>query len=122
MPEDDVDVSGEGGGLLAAPEHPSLDVLRHSAAPLIAAAVCELFPGVQYDVGPATADGFFYNFRLPGGATFHDDDLAAIESRMRELAVRRIPFEGRMIPRGEARALFESMDQPFKVDIIDRIP
>ena len=122
MPEDDVDVAGEGGGLLAAPEHPSLDILRHSAAHLMAAAVCELFPGAQYDVGPATSDGFFYNFRLPGGATFSDDDLAAIEARMHDLARRRIPFQGRMVPRADARRLFEGMGQPFKVDIIDRIP
>ena len=53
----------------------------------MAAAVVDLFPGAQYDVGPAIEDGFFYNFRLPGGQHFVDDDLARIESRMAELVV-----------------------------------
>ncbi len=122
MPDDDVDVTDEGGGLLSASDKPSLDTLRHSAAHLMAAAVCQLFPGAQYDVGPATSDGFFYNFRLPGGRTFHEDDLAAIEKRMRAMASKAIPYAGRMVPRAEARALFEEIGQPFKVDIIDRIP
>jgi threonyl-tRNA synthetase len=122
MAEDDVDDVQEGGALLDTPEHPTLDILRHSAAHLLAAAVCELYPGVQYDVGPAITDGFFYNFRLPDGRTFHEDDLAAIEARMHELAKREIQYEGRLIPRAQARAMFEDRGQTFKVDIIDRIP
>jgi threonyl-tRNA synthetase len=121
MPDDDVDAAAEAGPPLEAPAELTLDILRHSAAHLMAAAVLELFPGAQYDVGPATDEGFFYNFRLPDGAHFAEEDLATIESRMRELAKKRIPFDREVLSRDAARRLFEGMDQPFKVDIIDRM-
>jgi threonyl-tRNA synthetase len=122
MPEDVVDDAAEGGLPLASTSEPSLHVLRHSAAHLMAAAVVELFPGAQYDVGPATEDGFFYNFRLPGGEHFSEKDLAAIEARMHELAKQRLPFVAGVMARDAARELFTERNQPFKVDIIDRLP
>jgi threonyl-tRNA synthetase len=88
----------------------------------MAAAVVELFPGAQYDVGPAIQDGFFYNFQLPDGATFSETELGRVEERMRELVKRRIPFEREVLSREQARSLFEDMGQGFKVDIIDRMP
>jgi threonyl-tRNA synthetase len=88
----------------------------------MAAAVVDLFPGAQYDVGPAIEDGFFYNFRLPGGQHFVDDDLARIESRMAELAAARIPFVQEAVPRDQAVEMFTAMHQDFKVDIINRLP
>ena len=66
-------------------EDDGLYVLRHSTAHVMAQAVTELFPGVQLAIGPPIADGFYYDFALPGGATFSDEDLEAIETRMREL-------------------------------------
>src|SRR6202043_2038370 len=92
MPDDLVDDAAEAGLPLEAPAELTRDILRHSAAHLMAAAVVELFPGAQYDVGPATEEGFFYNFRLPGGAHFTEEDLPRIEARMKELARQRIPF------------------------------
>ncbi|HEY6378852.1 MAG TPA: threonine--tRNA ligase [Candidatus Dormibacteraeota bacterium] len=121
MAGEEIDDSSEAGALAPAAT-PTLDIVRHSAAHLLAAAVTELFPGAQYDVGPAIQDGFFYNFRLPDGRHFTDEDLGAIEARMGELAARRIPFSGRPMQRAEARLLFERLGQSFKVDIIDRIP
>jgi threonyl-tRNA synthetase len=121
MPEDIVDDSAEAGLPLEAPAALTLDILRHSAAHLMAAAVVELFPGAQYDVGPATEEGFFYNFRLPDGAHFTEVDLATIEARMKELAKRRIPFEREVMGRERARQVFADIGQPFKVDIIDRM-
>jgi threonyl-tRNA synthetase len=82
MPDEIVDDAAEAGAPLPAPAEPTLDILRHSAAHLMAAAVVELFPGAQYDVGPAIEDGFFYNFRLPDGRHFVDDDLARVEARV----------------------------------------
>ena len=117
-----VDDASEAGTPLDAPPEPTLEMLRHSAAHLMAAAVVELFSGAQYDVGPAIEDGFFYNFRLPDRAHFTDDDLPRIESQMRHLALRKVPFTPEVLSREEARALFERIDQPFKVDIIDRLP
>ncbi|HEY2705891.1 MAG TPA: threonine--tRNA ligase [Candidatus Dormibacteraeota bacterium] len=122
MADDPVDDAAEAGPPLEAPESPTLDILRHSAAHLMAAAVVDLYPGAQYDVGPAIQDGFFYNFQLPGGATLSETELAAVEGRMRELVKKRIPFERELLSREDARALFTDMGQPFKVDIIDRMP
>src|SRR5580700_9405959 len=121
MPDEIVDDAAEAGAPLPAPAEPTLDILRHSAAHLMAAAVMELFPGAQYDVGPAIEDGFFYNFRLAGGQHFVDDDLQRIESRMADLAVRKIPFVQEVMPRAQAVELFAAMGQEFKVDIINRL-
>ncbi len=122
MPDEIVDDAAEAGAPLPAPAEPTLEILRHSAAHLMAAAVVELFPGAQYDVGPAIEDGFFYNFRLPGGQHFVDDDLQRIESRMGELAARKIPFAQDVVPRAQAIEMFTAMGQEFKVDIINRLP
>ena len=88
----------------------------------MAAAVVDMFPGAQYDVGPAIEDGFFYNFRLPDGAHFSDDDLPRIEARMGELAKQKVAFVADTMPREQAVALFTELHQPFKVDIIKRLP
>ena len=120
MPED-VDDAAEAGPPLEPPAELTLDILRHSAAHLMAAAVCELYPGAQYDVGPSIEDGFFYNFLLPGDRHLAEGDLAAVESRMGELAVRRIPYHREVMSRDEARSLFHGMGQSFKVAIIDRL-
>ena len=122
MPDEIVDDAAEAGTPLPAPAEPTLHILRHSAAHLMAAAVVELFPGAQYDVGPAIDDGFFYNFRLPDGQNFVDDDLPRIESRMLELAGKKIPFVEEVMPRAQAIELFNTLHQDFKVDIIDRLP
>ena len=122
MPDEIVDDAAEAGAPLPPPAEPTLEMLRHSAAHLMAAAVVQLFPGAQYDVGPAIEDGFFYNFQLPGGTHFVDDDLASIESRMSELAAQRIPFVQEVMARAQAVELFAAMHQDFKVDIINRLP
>jgi threonyl-tRNA synthetase len=122
MPDEIVDDAAEAGGALPAPAEPTLEILRHSAAHLMAAAVVELFPGAQYDVGPAIEDGFFYNFRLPDGRHFVDDDLERIERRMAELAEQKIPFDVETLPRDQVVALFTDLHQDFKVDIINRLP
>src|ERR1700726_3210575 len=121
MPDEIVDDAAEAGAPLPPPAEPTLEMLRHSASHLMAAAVVELFPGAQYDVGPAIEDGFFYNFRLPDGRHFSEEDLAGIETRMHELAGLRIPFTREVLSREEARRLFESLGQPFKIAIIDRL-
>src|SRR5437588_6295386 len=59
------------------------EVLRHSTSHVLAQAVVHLFPGAKYAIGPAIADGFYYDFELPDGATFSEDDLARIEAEMR---------------------------------------
>jgi threonyl-tRNA synthetase len=122
MPDEIVDDAAEAGAALPAPAEPSLEILRHSAAHLMAAAVVELFPGALYDVGPAIEDGFFYNFRLPDGRHFVDDDLQRIEGRTADLAEQKIPFEAETLSREQAVAMFTDLHQDFKVDIINRLP
>src|ERR1700680_2657418 len=122
MPDEIVDDTAEAGAPLPAPAEPTLEILRHSAAHLMAAAVVDLFPGAQYDVAPAIEDGFFYNFRLPGGRHFVDDDLPRIESRMEALAAKEIPFVAEAPSREQAVAMFTALHQDFKVDIINRLP
>ena len=73
----------------------ALEVLRHSTSHLMALAVLELFPGTHLGIGPATADGFYYDFHLDH--TFTDEDLARIEEKMRELAAADLPFEPTVI-------------------------
>jgi threonyl-tRNA synthetase len=93
-------------------------VLRHSTAHVMAQAVTQLFPGAKYSIGPAIEDGFYYDFDLPGGRTFHEDDLAAVETRMREIVAADQPFVRSELSADEALELFA--DQPYKCEIIER--
>src|SRR4051795_2258579 len=68
------------------------EVLRHSTAHVMAQAVTDLFPGAKYAIGPAIADGFYYDFELPDGEHFSDDALERIEARMREIVRPEEPF------------------------------
>jgi len=94
-------------------------VLRHSTAHVMAQAVTLLFPGAKFSIGPAIENGFYYDFELPGGATFSDDDLARIESKMREIIKANQPFVRSEMSIEEAKELFS--DQPYKVEIIERV-
>ncbi|CAB4661071.1 unannotated protein [freshwater metagenome] len=94
-------------------------VLRHSTAHVLAQAVVQLFPGAQFSIGPAIEDGFYYDFELPGGRTFSDDDLAAIETRMREIMKASQPFVRSEMSAAEALVLFSS--QKYKCEIIERV-
>jgi threonyl-tRNA synthetase len=94
-------------------------VLRHSTAHVLAQAVIQLFPGAQFSIGPAIEDGFYYDFELPGGRTFSDDDLAAIEARMREIMKANQPFVRSEMSAADALTLFAS--QKYKCEIIERV-
>jgi len=92
--------------------------LRHSAAHLLAHALIELFPTTILTIGPATKDGFFYDF-LPT-TNLKESDLPAIEARMLEIANRNLPIEHEQIPKTTARELFKG--NRFKLELIDGIP
>ncbi|MFZ1490234.1 MAG: threonine--tRNA ligase [Ilumatobacteraceae bacterium] len=94
-------------------------VLRHSTAHVLAQAVTQLIPGAKFTIGPAIENGFYYDFDLPGGQTFSDDDLAAIEERMHELVAADQPFVRSEVSADEALELFA--DQPYKREIIQRV-
>jgi threonyl-tRNA synthetase len=103
---------------LVTPSDPeALELYRHSTAHLMAAAVMALFPDAQCGIGPATDDGFFYDFVVP--RPFVPEDLAAIEAKMKEFARRDLAYERRMMPKADAMRLFEQRGEPLKVQLIE---
>jgi threonyl-tRNA synthetase len=95
---------------------PGRAVLRHSTAHVLAQAVLSLWPGARFAIGPAIADGFYYDFELPGGAHFSDSDLERIDGAMREIIAEAQPFVREEHSIGEGLELFA--DQPYKQEII----
>jgi threonyl-tRNA synthetase len=108
---------GSADELLDAGAHSDLDAMRHSTAHVMAEAVLDLFPGTRLGIGPAIADGFYYDFQLARPLT--PDDLAAVGARMADSVAGDHPFVRRELPPAEGRALFVERDQPFKVEILD---
>ena len=103
--------------------HPeALEILRHDCAHVLAEAVQELFPGTQVSIGPAIEQGFYYDFFRTDGGTFHEGDLPAIEAKMHEIIARAEPFVRKEVSRGEALALFEAQNEPFKIELIQNLP
>lgn len=96
----------------------NLSVLRHSAAHLLAHAVIELYPETLLTIGPATSEGFFYDF-LPT-RNFKEEDLPLLEARMHEISQRNLPISHTEISKDEARKIFKN--NKFKLQLIDEIP
>jgi threonyl-tRNA synthetase len=94
-----------------------LDPMRHSAAHVMAEAVMDLFPGTKLGIGPAIADGFYYDFDLPRPVTM--DDLEAIEERMRLSIAADHEFVRKVLPPDEGKRFFEERGQPYKVEILE---
>lgn len=95
------------------------EILRHSTAHVLAQAVLELWPGARFAIGPPIENGFYYDFELPGGEHFSDEDLARIEETMRAIVA-----EGQAFVREEASiaaGLELFSDQPFKREIIEGV-
>ena len=106
--------------IVTAKDADGLAVIRHSTAHLLAYAVKELFPDAQVTIGPVIENGFYYDFAYK--RPFTPDDLAAIESRMTELAAKDEKVERRVLPRDAAVAHFRSIGEAYKAEIIDSIP
>jgi threonyl-tRNA synthetase len=98
-----------------------LEVLRHSTAHLLAAAVLDLFPGTKLGIGPALLDdpryGFFYDVIAPKPLT--EADLALIEKRMKQIASKNLGYRREEIPKAEALRVFSERDEPLKCELID---
>ena len=94
-----------------------LETLRHSTAHVMAAAVLDLFPGTVIGIGPATDEGFYYDFGFEDRLL--PEQLPKIEARMREIVKAATPFVKEEVPRAEAVALFERLHQPLKVELIE---
>jgi threonyl-tRNA synthetase len=110
---------GESVAIVTADSADGRDVLRHSTAHVMAQAVTRLWPGAKFAIGPNIADGFYYDFDLPGGGRFSDDDLVRVESAMREIIAEDQPFERSEHSIDEGLELFS--DQPYKLEIISNV-
>ena len=94
-----------------------LDIIRHSLAHILAAAVQELYPGTKFAIGPAIENGFYYDFEFPQSLT--PEDLPKIEKKMKESIKQNISFEKKVISKTEAKKLFKN--QPYKLELIDEL-
>ncbi|MGQ9700770.1 MAG: threonine--tRNA ligase [Candidatus Bipolaricaulaceae bacterium] len=102
----------------SAPE--ALEVLRHTAAHILAHAVLRLFPGTKLAIGPAIADGFYYDFRFE--KPISHEDLERIDREMRRIVEEDIPLERIWIPRGEAERLLREQGEIYKLELLAEIP
>ncbi len=100
--------------LAALPQEDRLARMRHSAAHVLAEAMVELIPEAELGIGPPTATGFYYDFRLPRALT--QEDLTWLRRRMRKSIGRRLPFQMAAITRAEAEERWG--DQLFKLDLL----
>jgi len=96
----------------------SLDMMRHSAAHVMAEAVQSMFPDAKFGIGPTIEDGFYYDFDLP--RTLTPEDLPVIEAKMKEIIAADEGFEREDVTKEEARRLFAG--QPYKLELIDELP
>jgi threonyl-tRNA synthetase len=108
---------GDEVSIVTADSERGLFTIRHSTAHVLAQAVLDLFPGATFGIGPPVEDGFYYDFELPGGAAFVEDDLARVEARMREIIGEAQPFVRDELPADKAREVFAG--HRFKLEIID---
>ncbi len=97
-----------------------LEIIRHSAAHLMAQAVKQLFPKTQVTIGPVVDDGFYYDFARD--ESFTESDLAVIEKKMKELVKQDIPVERSVMSRDEAIRYFRDLGENYKAEIIESIP
>ncbi|MCW2999359.1 MAG: threonyl-tRNA synthetase [Solirubrobacterales bacterium] len=97
----------------------ALDLVRHDAAHVLAAAMLELYPGVKISIGPPIENGFYYDFEFPDGVTFTDADFPAVEKRMKEHVKAAETFTREDIGAAEALERFRAEDQPYKVELIE---
>ncbi|MDK8874730.1 threonine--tRNA ligase [Paracoccus sp. SSJ] len=99
---------------------PALELIRHDLAHIMARAVQELWPDVKVTIGPVRDQGWFYDFDR--AEPFTPEDLGAIEQRMKQIIAARDPVRTEVWDRDRARAHYEAQGEPFKIELLDRIP
>ena len=99
---------------------PALELIRHDLAHIMARAVQELMPDTKVTIGPVRDNGWFYDFDR--AEPFTPEDLGAIEKRMKEIINAREPVRTELWSREKVRQYYIDNDEPYKVDILDRIP
>ncbi len=106
--------------ILTAKSPEAIDVLRHSASHLMAQAVTALFPGAKLAIGPAIADGFYYDIDL--SRTLTPEDLEAITKKMEELAKADLAIKRDELSKNQAQELLKKQHQSFKLELLEAIP
>ena len=102
------------------PREGATHVTRHSAAHIMAQAIKRLYPQADFAYGPATDNGFYYDFDLEH--RFTEEDFAAIEKEMRKIVESGLKLERFELPRAEALALMEEKKEDYKVELINDLP
>jgi len=98
----------------------TLSILRHSTSHIMAQAVQSLFPSAKLAIGPATAEGFYYDFDLTDGHAFTEEDLAKIEEKMKEIIKQNLTFERYEIPDVEAQIkAFKDEGEIYKAELLE---
>lgn len=97
-----------------------LHAIRHTCAHVMAQAIQHLFPDVKFAIGPAIANGFYYD--LDSEHTFTPEDLQAIEKEMAKIVKQNLPLQRAEIPRSEALAMFQAKEEKYKVELINDLP
>jgi len=110
---------GAAASIVTAESPQGREILRHSTAHVMAQAVTRLWPGARYAIGPAIEDGFYYDFELPGGEHFTDEDLARIEAVMHEIVAEDQSFVREEHSLSEGLEIFS--EQPYKREIIEGV-
>ena len=106
-------------GILTLKDAAGVDVMRHSAAHVMAQAVARLFPGVKFAIGPVIENGFYYDF---ADHVFTPEDLPRIEVEMKKIIAEDLPIVRHALTRDEALEMFGARDDRFKVEIIQDLP
>ena len=109
------------GSVAECPAEEELQVIRHTAAHILAQAVKRLYPQARFGYGPATEKGFYYDIDL-GDTKLGDEDLAAIEAEMRKIVKENLPINPSILPREEAIALMQERGECYKVEHIADLP
>lgn len=98
----------------------TLSILRHSTSHIMAQAVQSLFPSAKLAIGPATADGFYYDFDLTDGHAFTEDDLSKIEEKMKEIIKQNLTFEKYVIPDVDKQIQeFKDEGEIYKAELLE---
>ena len=97
-----------------------LGLIRHDAAHVLAEAVQELWPGTQVTIGPVIENGFYYDFKRD--TPFSEEEFPLIEKKMKEIVDRGAAFTKEVWSRDEAKRVFASKGEDFKVELVDAIP
>ena len=110
--EEDANLEGIGADSPA-----GIEILRHSAAHIMAQAVKSIFPEARVAIGPAIENGFYYDFDV--ARPFTQEDIEKIEARMKEITSQNLPFSRKEVPREEAIGFFSKLGEKYKVELLE---